>query len=472
MNVDDTVWLSREHARESRAKLSLEQMGLALRNLALDHWIMPVFTAILCARFWRWVAPARLIGWFAAEIVCLVPFTLIAKSFRRRKPDPERWHVWAVALTASYLLTTLAWSSIAVLLWVPHDNLNHMIILVVLACTIAGSSALVSACKPLTVVSFLSYGSALVLAPLQEGGFVHDGGALLALFFVFYLAHMARQMHATAREMLMLKSDKNDLILALAFAKSESDEARRMAEAASRAKSQFLANMSHELRTPLNAILGFSEMIGNNVAHGDASKDHEYAGLIHGSGHHLLTLINDILDLAKIEAGGFTLRETEVDLDRMIDDALVLMAPNATSGGCALTKDVAPGLPKLLADERAIKQILLNLASNAVKFTRPGGTVSVFARSEPDGCIALGVRDTGVGIAQEDQTRVFESFGQGRHDIKTADKGTGLGLPIVKGLAEAHGGGVVLQSAVGVGTIVTVRFPAKRMLAAKLRAAS
>ena len=301
---------------------------------------------------------------------------------------------------------------------------------------------------------------------------MYYGLSILALLYIGYAAQMAKQIHATARDMLLLRNDKNDLITALAGAKIESDTARARAEAASLAKSQFLANMSHELRTPLNAILGFSEIIASQHIQSDVAKHREYAGLIHSSGHHLLMLINDILDLAKIEAGSLVLREVELDFDRLFDEAHVLMTPKALQGTCTLVKQISADFPRVLADERATKQVLLNLLSNAVKFTRPGGTITSFARLEEDGRIAFGVSDTGVGIAKEDQERVFEKFGQGRHDVVTADKGTGLGLAIVKGLADAHGGTVTLESRVGEGTTVTIRLPAERACAAVVQAAS
>jgi two-component system cell cycle sensor histidine kinase PleC len=257
----------------------------------------------------------------------------------------------------------------------------------------------------------------------------------------------------------MLEEDKNALLAELVEAKHQSDLGRERAEAASMAKSQFLANMSHELRTPLNAILGFSELIHTRLFDAAPERNYEYAGLIHSSGHHLLALINDILDLAKIEAGRWRLDETELDLGRTAEDAMQLVAWKAKDNGAALRTDIAPGLPALYADERAIKQILLNLLSNAVKFTTAGGTVTAFARQD-DGGFRFGVADTGIGITAEDQAKVFDSFGQGKHDI--ADKGTGLGLAIVKGLAEAHGGHVTLQSEIGKGTCVTVHLPKSR----------
>jgi len=197
----------------------------------------------------------------------------------------------------------------------------------------------------------------------------------------------------------------------------------------------------------------------------------EYARIIHQSGHHLLALINDILDLAKIEAGGFQLRETEIAMPALIADCLRLMNGKTENGEVSLSVDAGSGLPAVWADERALKQVLLNLLSNAVKFTPPGGRIVAFARTEADGRFAFGVSDTGTGIAEDDQHRVFENFGQGRHDIVTSDKGTGLGLPIVKGLVAAHGGEVSLESAVGEGTIVTVRLPASRVRP-RLKAAS
>ena len=347
-----------------------------------------------------------------------------------------------------------------VFLWSPHDDLNNLIIVLLLACTVAGNGALVGSSRPMAVVVFAVYGSALVIAPLRTGGLIYNGIAALAVIFVVYLAWMSMQIYRTARDMLMLRNDKSDLIVALAQAKTESDIARERAEAASRAKSQFLANMSHELRTPLNAILGFSELICVR-AFGDIEKHYEYAGLIHGSGQHLLTLINDVLDLAKIESGGFELRESDVDLARLIDDAAALMAPRAQSGGCTIAVAIAPALPLAHADERALKQIMLNLLSNAIKFT-PGGAVEIFAHAEPKGGIVFGISDNGIGIAQEDQARVFENFGQGRHDVAINDRGTGLGLPIALGLVRAHGGRIALESELGQGTRVSVHLPASR----------
>jgi two-component system cell cycle sensor histidine kinase PleC len=220
--------------------------------------------------------------------------------------------------------------------------------------------------------------------------------------------------------------------------------------------------MSHELRTPLNAIIGFSEMLR---AHGYAASREEYAQIIHTSGQHLLALINDILDLAKIEAGRMSLRESWVDLRTLLSECVILMEHRARTGHLRLTCEASANCAAVYADEKALKQIALNLLSNAVKFTPAGGSVSVTVLELAGGEIAIRVVDDGAGIAREDLGRVFESFGQGRHDVAQADRGTGLGLPIVMGLVKAHGGRLALQSEPGQGTTVTVFLPKERTAA-------
>lgn len=449
-------------SNDREAKLALDQTALALRNLGPNSLLMPVFAAIICVMFQRWIGTARLVGWFALVTLAGVPLEITARNFRRMTPAPSQARLWMRRATLSYLLFALCWASMAIFLWAPRHDLNNMIVIMLLACTLAGNGALVGSSRRMATTCFVVYGVACVATALRHGGLIYNGIAALAVFFMVYLAHMARQIYATARDMLMLRSDKSDLIAALARAKRESDQARDRAEAASRAKSEFLANMSHELRTPLNAILGFSELIASRAYRDDVEKHHEYAGLIHGSGRHLLALINDILDLARIEAGKFELREAVLELPQLIEDTTTMIAPRAVASGCVLRAECPPDLPGLYADERAVKQVLLNLLANAVKFTPSGGAVTAFARLERDGSICFGVVDTGVGIREDDRERVLQTFGQGRHDVAVNDKGAGLGLPIAKGLIEAHGGRFDLESGLGRGTRVTARMPPAR----------
>jgi two-component system, cell cycle sensor histidine kinase PleC len=255
------------------------------------------------------------------------------------------------------------------------------------------------------------------------------------------------------------------LRLAVANAELRNQELQRAklaAESASRSKSQFLANMSHELRTPLNAIIGFAEILREQTFGPiQPSRYVEYAGDIHSSGVHLLSLINDILDMAKIEAGRMELHEEQVDIGDCIAASVRLMRQRAAEAGVSLTTRVEDGLPSLVADERALRQILLNLVGNAVKFTMPGGSVKV-AACLVEGCVELGVVDTGVGIAAEHFEMVMQPFGQIANEFTRGHPGTGLGLPLVRALADLHGARFELSSDLGRGTTARVRFPAER----------
>ena len=236
------------------------------------------------------------------------------------------------------------------------------------------------------------------------------------------------------------------------------------AEKANQSKSAFLARISHELRTPLNAILGFSEIIRDQRFGPKETKRYaDYAKDVHESGQHLLELVNDLLDFSRIEAGSFDIKEEVLELGHVVDRSIAQVALIAAKSEIAVQAAVEPDLPPIWADRRGLMQILLNLLSNAIKFTPSGGQVTVHAYCDPEG-ISVEVKDTGIGIEQEDLTKVLTPFGRVDRDAMHAQTGTGLGLPIAKSLVELHGGDFDLRSAPGVGTTVKLTFPASRIV--------
>jgi len=243
------------------------------------------------------------------------------------------------------------------------------------------------------------------------------------------------------------------------------------ADMASRSKSAFLAAMSHELRTPLNAIIGFSEVM-TLQAFGPLGNSHyqNYVRDIHDSGKHLLSLISDILDISRLEAGKAELNEEPLQIATLVGDCLRMVERQAEKGGITLSEDVPRELPRVLADERRIKQVLLNLLSNAVKFTQGGGSITVRVRVADEGML-LSVEDSGIGIAPEDIARAFENFSHIDSTIARHQQGAGLGLPLSRQLMELHGGTLTLESVLSVGTIATAALPASRVLSRSRAAA-
>jgi two-component system, cell cycle sensor histidine kinase PleC len=282
-----------------------------------------------------------------------------------------------------------------------------------------------------------------------------------------YFSLLAYRLYSSTLATLEARAEKDALIGELETSKSISDEARHRAEAANVAKSRFLAQMSHELRTPLNAILGFSEVMKGEIFGPHAVPAYkEYVADIHNSGVHLLGLINEILDLSRIEAGRYELNEEAVSLAHVVGECSHLLAMRARGRGVAIHEAFEKDMPKLWADVRAVRQICLNLLGNAVKFTPHGGEIWLKAGWTASGGQYVSVKDTGSGIPEEEIPIVLASFGQGSNSIKSAEQGAGLGLPIAKSLVDLHGGTFTLKSKLRIGTEVIITFPPERVMSA------
>jgi two-component system, cell cycle sensor histidine kinase PleC len=443
-------------------RIMLAQLDLAARATQPIIWVIPPSTFVVAYVYTLWGSFFDAVPWIALTCVGCIVTELSSRAFLRAHragqiADPQKW-IFAIGGAGIFFVSM--WGLMTFWLWSSGNDLNHMYLTLILACSVAATSVLNGANLIAVTPQVVIYWLCMIVPGVLEGGLINFSTATLSTAFCILMLGAAIGIRMTTYNLLMLREERSDFIERLAEERDLAERAKIRAETASRAKSQFLANMSHELRTPLNAILGFSEIMKAEVF-GPLGKPVycEYSGHIHASGKHLLGLINDILDLSRIEAGRMTLSLSPIEIGSMAEDALLMIKQRAEGASQTVRLDIEPGLPAWRVDNRALRQVLLNLLSNAVKFTPQGGTITVFARRTGDGGLAFGVADTGAGIAPKDQQKVFEPFGQGQHDIAVCEKGTGLGLPIVKGLIEAHGGSVTLESALGKGTTVTVFLP-------------
>lgn len=456
----------------TEAAIVADEISLTRGSSDISDFALPL-AAVLVALVCRvWIATPALVLWVAAvTIVCLGIWVTGRRIEHMRFEGVDairRWAQMRMAISAVYLGT---WCAMGIFLWAPGALINHMFVVLILASSLAASAAINAPHPATALVTILIHGLVMVFRPLLAGDSLDLALSGLSLIYCLVIAGQARVVHANAKRARQLQFEREALIRDLSEAKKESDRDRAAAAAAGRTRAEFLSNMNHELRTPMNAILGFSELIKTRAFGSDVDKYAEYAGIIHDSGRHLLALINDMLDLAKIEGGKFSLRESVFDLRAILREVGDEHETPAKANGLCFSVRLSGQIPFLHADERAIRQILINLVSNALKFTREGGSISVFAHVETDGRVAIGVEDDGVGIALEDQAHVFQRFGRGRHDVADSSKGTGLGLAIVKGFAEAHDGEVRLESDTGKGTRVTVYLPKARIASASAKMA-
>lgn len=461
--------------RHARAKLAEsaggaisytpELLDLYARNQLNMSLIVPVLAVIFAIASLMWSKPGAMLVWL------VITFSAQAFMFgtcRRMlqeasdEIDPVRW---GRHLTFAELLIGLSWALFIGLVWHPDDIANHFFIFAQVIIIVSIRLMLASYSLPLVYAGTVPLiGTISVLFVMRQDALHLSMAGVVFGTGIFFLI-LAHKVHQTARNMIEFRAQKDALIAELEESKAKSDASRRQAEDASLAKSRFLATMSHELRTPLNAIMGFSDVMKNQMMGPLGNEAYQgYARDIHESGRHLLGLINEILDLSRIEAGRYELQEDVVDISAIGQECLRLLNLRARKRGIVIRTDFQPGLPAIRADRKAIRQIWLNLLSNAVKFTPSGGGVLVATKRLDDGSVSMSVRDTGIGIHPDEVEQVMSPFGQGAIPRKQAEDGAGLGLPIVNGLAELHEASLSIRSRMRIGTEVSVIFPPHRSI--------
>lgn len=439
------------------------------RNRISAAVFLPVLALTVAGVGQYFLEPLLIAGWLSLVLVANLVLLLAGKRYTKlQRPDAitvQRWRGRFVMLETFHGFT---WSLIVVIPVIGIDPQLGALFLFVVSLMVVAAGAMLSASLPGAVWGgTLPITSALAVKLAIAGQHISIAFLVVALAVQGYFLLLAHRLFSAAIDGFAMRAEKETLIEELEIAKRASDEARQRAEAANIAKSRFLATMSHELRTPLNAILGFSEVMKAEILGPMPNATYkEYSTDIHASGQHLLNLINEILDLSRIEAGRFELNEEAVSLPYSVEDCVRLLGIRAKTKGIAVKEIFEEGMPTLWADERAVRQITLNLLSNAIKFTPTEGTIYVKVGWTAGGGQYLSVRDTGPGIPEDEIPVVLSSFGQGSNALKTAEQGAGLGLPIVRGLVDLHGGSFTFKSKLRVGTEVIIAFPPERVMQA------
>jgi signal transduction histidine kinase len=475
-------------------EIRFDQVRLLARNVPAIL-IANLLNSLMTVAFFGDVEPPLALG---AWLMLIVALSAVGSWMWWARRDESFWrNVDASVIRRITLCAALGgglWGLFALIVF-PPDSLSHQVLLALVVGSMAAASLVSLQSIPLASASNIL----LSLAPLivsfgRVGDPLHWFMTEMLSAYAVVLIALSHNSYASFLEGVRLRLANADLLERTAVANetlkrnvgelewsrgrlikqagelkrlaSQSAQAQRKAEAANLAKSAFVANMSHELRTPLSAIIGFSEMMQREALGPVGSTRYRaYADDINRSGMHLLELVNDLLDLSKIEAGKMELVEEFVDVDQLIADCAVLLRDAAVRADIELALDKDPRLPPVYADERKLKQILINLLSNAIKFSNAGGSVEVVAAIAASGGLQVSVRDSGVGIRPEDIDRVFEPFGQLRDATESDQPRTGLGLPLSRKLAELHAGTLEIESTVGRGTTVLLSLPPGRVRA-------
>ena len=448
------------------AGLEREMMQLHVASAVQSALAIPTVIVLITIAGIYFTQEIGLLAWAVLALSAHAIGMVVARRARGQEITTEKVYRWQRRFLTAQVIIGIAWAAFALQNCGKCGGVTFELY--------QGTSLLVALAVTTMSTLMLRHGVLYAFAPtvlaLSVSVLLRPTPAALAMLAIFsaallFVVVMTQRLRHTSAQLLSSQSEKDDLIAELEVAKSMSDEARRRAEEANLAKSRFLASMSHELRTPLNAILGFSEVMSTEVL-GPLNNPvyKEYTSDIHRSGQHLLNLINEILDLSRIEAGKYDLSEDSVHLVDIAEDCIGMVQLRARAKNITISEQVEGDMPAVWADEKALRQVILNLLSNAVKFTPQNGEVIVKAGWTAGGGQYVSIKDNGPGIPEDEIPVVLSAFGQGSIAIKSAEQGTGLGLPIVQAILAKHNGEFILKSKLREGTEAIAILPAKRVL--------
>lgn len=440
-------------------------LEMFLRNQLRVAPTMPLLSILMAITALHWVPPIVIFTWLLGVLGCTAIQLFLANLYFKHTRTEIEQNEWIGMMSASELMQGTFWVLPLFFFWPDSNPLEGTFLVAAIMAVSAVRFLVVNNFMPVLIAGTGVMSIGLALRCISEGGPVYFAMTGLIITLEVFFLFIARQLQETARDMVIFRNQKDMLITELKSARDRAETEKKKAEEANHAKSSFLANMSHELRTPLNAILGFSEILERELFGPIANHTYkDYAGDIHNSGQYLLGLINDILDISRIEAGRRDIREEPVHMIEPLRHAQHLLEMNAVKKQMNIEINVPAGLPKIWGDARAINQIAINLLANALKFSPAGSNVYMAVNRTSSGELALIVKDNGPGIPAHEIEHALSAFARGSLASKKAVDGAGLGLAIVKGIMDLHGGRVEIKSDFGKGTIVICTFPSSRLL--------
>lgn len=443
-----------------------ELLLMHVKTVAKFARLIPFFIAAVTFQGIAFGPGYTMVIWAFIALACYFILILVGRRVQQAIENDGKLTEATHLMMVAHFISGLAW--VALTFFECNNcgpNEFQMYQAVMMLTAMAVTAILCSSFSRATLTTFLVPVFVFAVFAVDWSQKTHALSALLLLSAMPFFSILGRHLQETTLNLISLKAEKDYLITELEVAKAHSDEARRRAEDSNLAKSRFLASMSHELRTPLNAILGFSEVMAQEVLGPLNNPTYkEYATDIKQSGEHLLTLINEILDLSRIEARRFDLNESQLKLADLVEECCRMMDLKIRGKDIRIMPQFDANLLPILADETTIRQVILNLMSNAVKFTPASGQIQIKIGWTSGGGQYVSIADNGPGIPEEELELVLTAFRQGSIAIKNAEQGAGLGLPIVQAIMELHGGSFKLKSKLREGTEAIVMFPLSRVI--------